>query len=489
MPPAFATVWLSAFAAARLPTFAVARLPAFAAAQLPAFAVVWLPAFAVALFQSALSLPRHWRMQTSGFDLGIIEEAVRGYAYLGPPVVTLKGAGFVQLGDHFSPALAVLAPFYRLWPGPETLLAAQSLLFALSAVPVTDLAVRWLGRARGVAAGLAYGLSWGLWQASLFDFHEIALAVPLVACATAALARRRWRAAVWWALPLLLVKEDMGLLLAGVGGHVLLVGRRRGLGAAALAAAVLGTLLTVLVLIPAANPTGGYAYGATAALGGGDPVTRLLLPAAKWWTLAALFAPVLLLALRSPLALLTVLPLAARFWSTNPAYWSTGFHYSAVLMPVVFVAALDGLRRLPGHRALRFAPAAMLVVAVLAAPRPDLSGPGPDALTARRVLAAVPDGARVAAANRLAPHLTSRCTVSLFPYLTFPDGAGSTRLSPDDRDPLFRPTAEWAATLDTPDNFPAPADDLTAQQSLPAAGYHPVAHGAGITVWHWEPRH
>ncbi|MFD8481767.1 DUF2079 domain-containing protein [Kitasatospora sp. NPDC059673] len=449
-----------------------------------------LPVVPVVLFQLALSVPRHWRMQTSGFDLGIFEEAVRGYAYLERPVVTLKGAGFVQLGDHFSPALAVLAPFYRLWPAPETLLVAQSLLFALSVVPVTGLAVQWLGRARGVAAGLAYGLSWGLWQASVFDFHEIALAVPLVACATVALARGRWRAAVCWALPLLLVKEDQSLLLAGVGGYVLLVGRRRGLGAAGLAAAVLGTLLTVLVLIPAANPIGTYAYGATAAPDDGDPLSRLLLPVDKWWTVGAIVAPTLLLALRSPLALLMVLPLAARFWSANPAYWSTGWHYNAVLMPIVFVAAIDGLRRLPRRPSLRVAPAAMLAVALLAAPVPDLSGPGPDILTARQVLATVPDGARVAAANRLAPQLTSRCTVSLFPFLTFPDGTGSTGLSPDDRSPLFRPVAEWAATLDTPDGFPAPAPaDLTAQAALPTAGYRPVAHGAGITIWHWEPGH
>ncbi|MFF0298462.1 DUF2079 domain-containing protein [Kitasatospora sp. NPDC004614] len=442
----------------------------------------------MALFHLALSLPKHWRMQTTGFDLGIFEEAVRGYAYFERPVVTLKGAGFVQLGDHFSPALAVLAPFYRLWPAPETLLVAQALLLALSVVPVTGLAVQWLGKARGVLAGLAYGLSWGLWQASGFDFHEIALSVPLLACATVALARGRWRAAVCWALPLLLIKEDQGLLLAGVGGYVLLVGRRRGLGVATLAAAALGTLLTVLVLIPAANPIGTYAYGATAAPGGGDPFSRLLLPTDKWWTLAALLAPTLLLALRSPLALLTVLPLAARYWSSNPVYWSTGWHYNAVLMPIIFVAALDGLRRLPGLPSLRYAPAVMLTIALLAAPIPDLSRRSPDVLTARQVLATVPDGARVAAANRLAPQLTSRCTVSLFPFLTFPADTGSTYFSPDGRDPLFRPVAEWAATLDTPGGFPtSTADDLTAQRALPTAGYRPVAQGAGITIWHWEP--
>ncbi|MGW4383399.1 DUF2079 domain-containing protein [Kitasatospora sp. NPDC004531] len=447
----------------------------------------WLPVLPVALFHLSLSLPRHWRMQSTGFDLGIFEEAVRGYAFLGRPVVTLKGAGFVQLGDHFSPALAVLAPFYRLWPGPQTLLVAQALLFALSAVPVTGLAVRWLGRARGVAAGLAYGLAWGLCSASKFDMHEIALAVPLLAGATVALADRRWRAAVCWALPLLLVKEDQGLLLAGVGGYVLLVGRRWWLGAATIAAAVLGTVLAVLVLIPAANPVGDYAYDAMAAANGSDPLSRLLLPAAKWWTVACLLGPTLLLALRSPIVLLAVLPLAARFWSPNPSYWSTDWHYNAVLAPVVFVAALDGLRRVRLRPLVRLAPAAMVVAAVLAAPVPDLSRPSAEVLTARQVLAAVPDGARVAAANRLAPQLTSRCTVSLFPYLSYPGDAGSTRLSPDDRSPLFRPTAEWAATFDAPDGFPTPvAEELAAQRALPAAGYRPVARGAGITVWRWQ---
>ncbi|MFJ5229950.1 DUF2079 domain-containing protein [Kitasatospora sp. NPDC088391] len=472
--------------------------------------VVALP---VLLFHLALSLPRQWRIETTGFDLGIFEEAVRGYAGGGPPVVVLKGAGFDLLGDHFSPALVVLAPFYRLWPAAETLLVAQSVLFALSALPVAALAGRRFGRVGGVAAGWAYGLSWGLWRASQFDVHEVALGVPLAAAATVALAERRWRAAVCWALPLLLVKEDQGLLLAGVGGYVLLAGRRRALGAATVAAAVLGTALAVLVLVPAANPTGGYAYGSWVGPDGGNPLARLLFPAEKWGTVGALLAPTLLLALRSPLALLAVLPLAARFWSPVEAYWGTGFHYNAVLMPVLFVAGLDGLWRLTGRRGGQvpvrvlppavdreprrapvpavpvpavFALAGMVLLALLAVPRPDLSGPGAEALTVRRVLSAVPDGARVAAANRLAPQLTSRCAVSLFPYLSYPDG-GSTGLSSDGRDPRSRPVAEWAATLDAPEDFPVPrARELDVQRGLPAAGYRPVARGGGVTVWHWQ---
>jgi hypothetical protein len=51
----------------------------------------------------------------------------------------------------------------------------------------------------------------------IFDFHEIAFAVPLLACSLSALVRRRPRAAAAWALPLVFVKEDQGLTVAAIG--------------------------------------------------------------------------------------------------------------------------------------------------------------------------------------------------------------------------------------------------------------------------------
>ena len=65
--------------------------------------------------------------------------------------------------------------------------------------------------------GAAYGLSWGLQQMIDFDFHEIAFAVPLLACSLSALLRGRTRAAVLWALPLVFVKEDQGFTVAAIG--------------------------------------------------------------------------------------------------------------------------------------------------------------------------------------------------------------------------------------------------------------------------------
>src|SRR5262249_12398336 len=150
----------------------------------------------------------HHSLHTYGFDLGIFEQAVRSWAHGQLPVADLKGPNFPMLGDHFSPILALLAPVYRLFPTASPLLVAQAVLLAVLAVPIVRLAQRFRQARDALVIGLGYGMSWGIAQAVEFDFHEYAFAVPLLAFSACALVEGRTRAAVWWALPLLLVKED-----------------------------------------------------------------------------------------------------------------------------------------------------------------------------------------------------------------------------------------------------------------------------------------
>ncbi|MET9418941.1 DUF2079 domain-containing protein, partial [Streptomyces klenkii] len=195
--------------------------PRAAALRAPRWDPYWL-AGALLVLYTTLSLCRHRRMLTMSWDLGIFEQAVRGYAHFQAPIADLKGPGTNILGDHFSPVTALLAPLYRLFPTPVTLLVAQAALFALSAIPVARLAAGLLGRKRGLAIGIAYGLSWGVQRAVDFDFHEIAFAMPLLAFSLEAVVRGRWRAAVWWAVPLVLVKEDLGITAAAIGVIILI---------------------------------------------------------------------------------------------------------------------------------------------------------------------------------------------------------------------------------------------------------------------------
>src|SRR5699024_5932687 len=84
-------------------------------------------------------------------------------------------------------------------------------------------------------------------------------AVPLLAFAVEAFIMRRWTAVVWWTVPLLLVKEDLGLTVAAMGLALAIRGARRH-GGVLVAAGSVGFLLVMFVIIPAFNPDGAYDY-------------------------------------------------------------------------------------------------------------------------------------------------------------------------------------------------------------------------------------
>ncbi|QMU70522.1 DUF2079 domain-containing protein [Streptacidiphilus sp. P02-A3a] len=417
--------------AARPPT-AIANGAAAGRVPLP-----WVVAGIVFAVCAGVSVRLHQRMLTSGFDLGIFEQTVRSWAHGHLPVVDLKGPGFPELGDHFSPILATLAPFYRIWPSPYVLLVAQAALLAVAAVPLARWALRALGPAAAWTVGLSYGFSWGVASAVGFDFHEYAFAVPLVSFSLCALGQRGLRAAALWALPLLLVKEDLGLTVATIGLLIAYRGRRRW-GLATACAGVAGTLVETLVVIPAFNPFGHYSYwrsmGGTS---GGLPqslyratVGLVAAPEPKAVTLVLLFAPTAFLALRSPLAWAAVPTLLWRFASDNPMYWGTGYQYSAVLVPVVFAAFVDSLVRQPvDRRMLRHLLTVSATVTLLLLPQFPLfqlvqprTWHTPERIaTARAIMRLIPDGATVAASNQIVPQLTDRCTVTEFGVTGSPD--------------------------------------------------------------------
>src|ERR1039457_1064008 len=220
----------------------------------------WLIALAVFAAYAVISGYRYLRLQPTSWDLGIFTEYVKRYAHLQAPIVDARTPGMNLLGDHFHPIVALLAPFFRLFPSPATLLIAQALLAAISVIPVSRAAELRLGTGAGRAIGAAYGLSWGLQQMVDNDFHEIAFAVPLLACSLSALIRGRVRAAVLWALPLVLVKEDQGFTVAAIG-LIIAFGYRHRLAGLALAAwGLIWSLVSITVLIPQFSPTHAYLY-------------------------------------------------------------------------------------------------------------------------------------------------------------------------------------------------------------------------------------
>jgi uncharacterized membrane protein len=339
----------------------------------------------IAAVYSAFSLIRFAHFKTSSYDLVIFDEAVRSYAHFHPGISIIKGVhngfgpNFSVLGDHFSPILAVLAPLYWIYDGPQTLLVAQAVLFALAIPPLWVFTRRAFGGGAKATAGaylvsLAYGLSWPLASAVAFDFHEVAFAPVLTMVALERFQAGRLRSALIALAVLLLVKEDMGLFVAGIGVYLALarprVVRRQWLVATGLVVVgVAYTAFATYVLIPAFGGRADY-YWSYANLGQNVPqvvghilahpassLRMLVAPRVKLDTILWLAAAGCFLPLLSPIVLAAVPLLAERMLNSKyPNWWVTDYQYNAYLVIVVVCAAVDGAARLDrwGTRAWRY---------------------------------------------------------------------------------------------------------------------------------------
>ncbi len=360
---------------------------------------------------SALALVRYARFEATSYDNAIFEQAISRYAHLQAPIVPIKAPDFNLLGDHFSPIIALVAPVYRVFPAATTLMIAQAVLIAVSIYVVASLGLRRLGLWAGGAIALAYGLSFGLQSAVVSNFHEIAFGVPLLALAGAAYVERRYGRVVAWSLPLLLVKEDLGITIALIGLVLWFAGeRRRGTWLAA--AGSVGFLLVILVIIPAFNPSGAYAY--TGAVGGDAGLLDTVLDdtGRKVLTVVMTFAVAGFAAFASPWALLVLPTFAWRFAGDNPYYWGVDFHYSILLMVIVAVAAIDAMDRRPQLRPMALVAVVFTGAMVAGSPLASLADPDtydrPErADAAERVLALIPDGDSVDTDIGLMTHLAA----------------------------------------------------------------------------------
>ena len=364
----------------------------------------WLPAViacAVAALYISFSLAQWRTLSDPSWDLAIFTEAAQSYSRFEAPIVPIKGPGYNLLGDHFHPILILLGPIFRFFPSAFTLLIVQDLLIAASVLPIARLAQRFLGRGGAVLVGLAYGLGWGLQGAVAAQFHEVCVAVPLLACAGAAFVERRWGACMAWLAPVILVKEDLGLTVFVAG--LALAWRRRGEDRsgmlASLAYALFGIvafIVTVKLFLPAMNPAGTWAYsldgsatgagtamaGATAARAVPSLWQILAVPSVKIVTLAVLLAGAGVVGARSPWFALVLPTLAWRFAGSVDAYyqWSS-WHYNAVLVPIAACALLDVIA---GWLAPADAPAGLAAAGETDA---DCANPAPASSGRRRALA------------------------------------------------------------------------------------------------------
>lgn len=355
--------WLAIFSAGMLAVVAVAFLYRLPSVSLPrirgASLVVGLLVVAYAALFSFFAIRQHHALGTHTFDLGIYDNLFWN---------TLQGrwlaSTFVRSGTHlsahFDPIIVLLSPIYALNPRAETLLVLQSVWLALGAIPLFILAKRklespWLG----VALVLVYLLYPALHGVNLYDFHTLALAGPVLIAVVAALEVGALRV-YWFFFALALsVREDIPLILVGVGLYALLVHRRTKTGFATIGLAIayfafvkFFVMLDPGIFMDSSRGTYGYAYYYKDLMGkGGGSVFDMLAsivgnpvfvlkhlttePKLRFFFL--LFLPLLFVPLCGRRRLVVLLyGFAFLFLSSRKPVHTIHFQYTTVLTPLAF---------------------------------------------------------------------------------------------------------------------------------------------------------
>jgi uncharacterized membrane protein len=436
----------------------------------------WLAAVLIMLYIVTfawLALLRHASFDSEGFDLGVYDQVVWNTLHGRPFFYTSTGRPLLHLSNHASLILLLIAPFYLLYSGPETLLVLQAVAVGLGGLPLFWLAREKLG---SVLAGLsvlsAYLLFPPLQVALLSDFHPPVLAVCFLNYAFYFLEKRRAWLSFLFATLAMLCKEQIPLVVVTLGLYALLVRRAWRLGIALVTIGMIWFLLVMYVVIPAFSVTGSHIFLDYYAWLGSTPleiVVNALTQPDK--VVAALWQPERLAYLRDLLvpwagmpiiglpAWLVGLPaLGINLLSDNPAmYDATRGHYSADVAPWLAWGALFGLYYLVqaakrfwprGQRMVTWGASALLVAVAFV--WHTWHGYTPMALDvpywqvdlhdrlAQRFLEQIPPDAPIAAQGDLYPHVSERVIAYHLPdvndaeYVWVDVAASSQTMHPND---------------------------------------------------------
>lgn len=309
----------------------------------------------------------HVRMTTMSSDLAeydnLFYNALNGHPFRSPAI-----AGHLDdwntLQGHAEFSLYMLLPFYAISPGAHALLWIQTVIVALTAIPIFLLAEARLGRFAGVCFAVVYLFMPAVQQPNFYDFHFTPLGMFYAAWLmffVAKLAqdpgRRAFRVATYVSLALaLLCREDISIGTAVLGTYLVLSGVivQDGLILAGVSAVYFVSMKFGIMplfgtwwfdnMYNDLKAEGAKGFGAVILTLISNPsfVLRTMLSEPKLLYVLHMTVPVLALWLRRPLLWMAFLPgLVATLLVTNrpPMYQST-FQYTYLWLPYVMAAAV-----------------------------------------------------------------------------------------------------------------------------------------------------
>lgn len=377
---------------------------------------------------------RHISLETRGFDLGIFAQAVWNTTQ-GDFLFSSIKENICLLGDHFSPALALLTPFYSVWPDPRMLLLIQAIA-AGACMPL----IAKIAQDRLQHNGLAslFALLFFIYlpsRAALHeDFHPEVLAEPFLLLAFWLMIKRKILACLLCLAFAASTKENMLGITFVFGLWMLISGTAKKTGVLLAVISVLAFWSITHWVIPEISGKP-YLYQGFYIHFLKDPqlLMHQIFSGDSAEYVLKVFLPFIFLPLfHWPILILGMPVFFQNLLSNNEVMRSFAYHYMTGLTPFLFISAIYGYgmmteRFRPIARQRHWLTALLCMVALLR------SGPSEyfyfyDSLRntnaheqhIRNVAATIPSGVSVLTHNNLIPQMVNRKAIYQFDYLTVP---------------------------------------------------------------------
>ena len=395
---------------------------------------------------SYYTILKHYTFHSTAYDLGVYMQSfwttIHGYGFFYTSL--WEGSLFAP---HFQPIVILILPLYAAFPKAETLLILQSLVLALGALPVYWIAKDELGAKAGVVFAGLYLFYPALHGINSFDFHPVALAIPILLFCFYMFKKKHYKRGIILALLAMMCKENVALVVIFMGFYWLWTERRRGTGRLdwkrllrereavyPLCLSLLGViwfLVVIFVLIPYFNPHGGFSYFGRYVMALNDLLFNIV---GKASYVGYLLAPLAFTSLLHP-AILIGLPIFIQ--NLLPAYsgmYEITNQHPSLLIPWIFIASIYGVKwlstvldeniRTVSRRLLWMLLLFVIVVTWIISPSPIAPNRNMPQLTSHtttleQATSLIPQDASVYAQNDIFPHICHRAhayfTLSILP--------------------------------------------------------------------------
>lgn len=313
------------------------------------------------LLFSFLAIRRYKTLDSHYYDLGIMNQVVYN-TYKGHFLEMTNQdllANVSRLAIHFDPILALFAPIYFLYAGPEVLIIGQTIIIAVAAIALYLIADDILKNKIGsLLIALLYLLYFPVQRATLFDFHAVTLATSFLLYAIYFIRKKKEYISLLFVILSLLTKEHVGLVTCLFGLYSIIFLKEKRYGIAVCALSLIFFFSTVFFIIPQSRQATHFAVRYFEDIG--DSPGKVLIGLIKNPTLilkyltqkgnlmylVRIFFPHIIFLVFAPFVTLIAAPeVLINTISVNDNMRSIYFHYNSLIVPFLFYGLIIGISR------------------------------------------------------------------------------------------------------------------------------------------------